>query len=255
MAKLSVKEIREEAVRMLGQERDGIRFMQLVKAIQTMHPDDNPNTIFTTISELHHTLAGKVIKPSRGLFQLADAAEAEEREEFPGVIVEETERLLEQQFYPSFAEFLKNDLDEVTSAEPLGGAGLRGKWGTPDVVGVYKPRASDLIKFEKELISAEIKTDPLQPVVAFGQAVAYRLFSHKTYIAMPTTLSPKDRDHMEALCMLFGLGLVVFDLSVKNPNYSIRVRAQRFAPDMFYVNDFVDRLRKHDPEAFERLFG
>ena len=255
MAKLTVKEIRDEAVRMLTAQPEGMRFMQLVKAIQARHPGDNPNTIFTTISELHRTLEGQVIKPSRGLFQLADAAEAEERGEGVREMEPEGERLLELQFYPSFAEFLKNDLDEVTSAEALGGAGLRGKWGTPDVVGVYKPRASDLIKFEKELISAEIKTDPSQPVVAFGQAVAYRLFSHKTYIAMPTTLTPKDRDHMEALCMLFGLGLIVFDLNVKNPNYSIRVRAQRFAPDMFYVNDFVDRLRKHDPEAFERLFG
>jgi hypothetical protein len=104
-------------------------------------------------------------------------------------------------------------------------------------------------------VSAEVKIDPQQPIVAFGQAVAYRLFSHKTYIAMPTTLSEGDQSRLEALFMLFGLGMVVFDLNVKSPNYSIRVRAQRFTPDMFYVNDFADRLRSHDADVFEKLFS
>jgi hypothetical protein len=37
-----------------------------------------------------------------------------------------------------FADYLKNDLDEVTAVAPLGGCGLKGRWGTPDVIGVYK---------------------------------------------------------------------------------------------------------------------
>ena len=36
---------------------------------------------------------------------------------------------------------------------------------------------------------------------------------------------------------------------------SIRVRAQRFSPDMFYVNEFADRLKHHDADVFEELFG
>ncbi len=87
----------------------------------------------------------------------------------------------EVDFYEPFAEWLKNDLDEVTVVSSLGGAGLKTKWGTPDVVGIYKPTASNLIKFPLEIVSAEIKITPQAPVVAFGQAVAYRLFSTKTY--------------------------------------------------------------------------
>jgi len=34
---------------------------------------------------------------------------------------------------------------------PLGEAGLQKKWGTPDVVGVYKPLASHRIKFDLEI--------------------------------------------------------------------------------------------------------
>jgi hypothetical protein len=92
------------------------------------------------------------------------------------------------------------------------------------------------------------------PVVAFGQAVAYRLFSTKTYIAMPTTLTEEDQSRLESLCMLFGVGLVLFDLNKDAPRFSIRVRAQRYSPDMFYANEFADRLKQHDPRIFKELF-
>ena len=163
-------------------------------------------------------------------------------------------KVQEADFYELFAAWLKNDLDEVTEVASPGGAGLRTKWGTPDVIGVYKPLASNLIKFPLEVLSGELKIDPQAPVVAFGQAVAYRLFSAKTYIAMPSSLTEEDQSRLEALCMLFGVGLALFDVDLERPNFSIRVRAQRFSPDMFYVNEFADRLRYHDPDIFEQLF-
>jgi len=148
----------------------------------------------------------------------------------------------------------KNDLDEVTEVAPLGGGGLKTKWGTPDVVGTYKKRPGNVIDFPIEIISAEVKIDPLQPVVAFGQAIAYRLFSTKTYIAMPTTMTEEDASRLESLCMLFGVGLVLFELNKDEPRFDIRVRAQRFSPDMFYANEFADRLKQHDPQMFVELF-
>ena len=57
------------------------------------------------------------------------------------------------------------------------------------MVGVYKPTASNRIKFPLEIVSAEIKISPDAPVVAFGQAVAYRLFSAQTYVVMPRRVS------------------------------------------------------------------
>jgi hypothetical protein len=129
---------------------------------------------------------------------------------------------------------------------------MRAKWGTPDVIGVYKPLASNLIKFPSEIVSAEIKIDPLAPVVAFGQAVPYRLLSAKTYTVMPTSLTEEDQGRLESLCMLFGVGLVLFDVDENDPRFSISVRAQRFSPDMFYVNQFADRLRLYDADVFSR---
>src|SRR5438105_12244975 len=72
---------------------------------------------------------------------------------------------------------------------------------------------------------------------------------------MPTTLTEEDQSRLESLCMLFGVGLVLFDLNKDTPQFSIRVRAQRFSPDMFYVNEFADRLKHHDADVFEELFG
>lgn len=85
----------------------------------------------------------------------------------------------EEDFYVPFGEWLKNDIEDVTDAIPLGRNKFKDKWGTPDVIGKREPRRSDIIKGATEIVSAEIKTDSAQLVTAFGQACAYKLFSHK----------------------------------------------------------------------------
>ena len=119
----------------------------------------------------------EIAKPSRGLFTPVtksgnDTVGVGSTEQIASTGI----KIKESEFYEPFAEWLKNDLDEVTEVVSLGGAGLKSKWGTPDVVGIYKPLASNLIKFPIEIISAEIKTDALAPVVAFGQAVVRPFF-------------------------------------------------------------------------------
>ena len=92
-------------------------------------------------------------------------------------------------------------------------------------------------------------------LLAFGQAVAYRLFAAKCYVVMPITISDEDLSRLEALCMLFGVGLVVFSLDPRSPDFAIRVRAQKYSPDMFYVNEFASRLHQYNPGLFEDLFS
>jgi hypothetical protein len=60
----------------------------------------------------------------------------------------------EEEFYESFAVFLRDDLDECTATRALGGSGLKSKWGTPDAVGVYKPLTRDLLKFPPDVVAA-----------------------------------------------------------------------------------------------------
>jgi hypothetical protein len=257
MSKLTGKQIKELAKSIVASNPGGIRFSSLVKEISKENPETPENTIHGNVWDLDKTFPNEVAKPSRGLFTPAGVAENDtipfesSEEVVPGTGV----KVKESDFYEPFAEWLKDDLDEVTDVASLGGAGLKSKWGTPDVVGTYKKLPGNVIEFPIEIVSAEIKIDPLAPVVAFGQAIAYRLFSTKTYIAMPTTLTEADQSRLESLCMLFRVGLVLFKLDKDAPQFLIRVRAQRFSPDMFYANEFADRLKQHDPKIFRKLFG
>jgi hypothetical protein len=256
MAKLSGEQIRKLARSTIADNPGGIRYSVLRDWVAKQHPETPKNTIVGAIWNLDALFPNEISKPDRGLFKPLTKSEND------AVALGSTEQITttgikvrEVDFYKLFAEWLKDDLDEVSEVVALGGAGLKSKWGTPDVVGVYKPLASNLIKFPIEIVSAEIKIDPQAPIVAFGQAIAYRLFSTKTYIAMPRGLTQEDESRLESLCMLFGLGLALFDLNANAPQFSIRVRAQRFSPDMFYVNEFADRLSQHNRPFFEKLFG
>lgn len=253
MAKLGTADIRKVALEIIRANPGGIRYQQLREQIKQMHPETPENTIAGSIWDLDVRLPSEVQKPSRGLYIPSDGQTCVQKE--TDQLTKPADLKKEELFYGPFAEWLQKDLNEATIAASIGGAGLKSKWGTPDVVGVYKPLARDRIKFPIEVISAEVKIDPYQPVVAFGQAIAYRLFSAKSYVVMPRTITPEDQSRLEGLCMLFGVGLVIFDLKVNEPKFEIRVRAQRFAPDMFYVNEFAERLHQHNPEAFQELFG
>jgi len=164
-----------------------------------------------------------------------------------------TPTLTEQDFYESFAEWLVEN-DEATVAAPLGGSSLGGKWGTPDVIGVLKPRAADIFKFEPQIVTAEIKAVPNQPVIAFGQAVAYRLFSHKSYVVIPKSTSSDDINRLKSLCSIHGIGLVTFEINKEQPNYTVVILAIYASPDMFYINTMLERLKVSEPGLLNKLF-
>jgi len=95
------------------------------------------------------------------------------------------------------------------------------------------------------IVSAEMKTDTQGLITAFGQACAYKTFSHNTYIVVPRNSSEDDKSRLESLCLIFGIGLIFFDsTNTKNPDFEIRVRAQRHEPDMFYVNRYTKMVEE-----------
>ena len=73
----------------------------------------------------------------------------------------------------------------TTTVRPLALDGISRTKGPPDIVGIREPKKSDIVKFPTEIVSAEVKIDPVGLITAFGQACAYRLFSHKSYIVVP----------------------------------------------------------------------
>lgn len=252
MAHLTVKQILEATASLVEKYPGGIRFGAIFEWFRKNHPEIPEGTLAAQISAVVKSHPDRVTKVGRGLYAPISTTKNGAVASVPPVV---PVAVREEAFYASFAEYLQDDLDEVVRAVPLGGATMKTKWGTPDVVGVYRPTTKDLIKFNQEIVSAEVKVDPREPITAFGQAVSYRLFSTKCYVVMPSGMSEADKSRLEALSMLFGIGLVLFEPNPKAPDYSIRVRAQRFIPDMFYVNEFADRLREIDSEAFEQLFG
>lgn len=202
--------------------------------------------------------SSKVEKITRGVYQLAGKDPTDTSDDLgcpqepPSNALKPS--VLESDFYESFADWLVDDAEDATYAVALGGNWLRGKWGTPDVLGVLKPRSDDLLKFEPQIVAAEIKVDVSQTVVAFGQAVSYLLFSHRSYIVIPDDISADDLARLKALCAVHGIGLVLFRRKPSDPAYRQLVAPGTDIPDMFYANRMIRQLRDANEEAYRRLF-
>ncbi len=67
-------------------------------------------------------------------------------------------------------------------------------------------------------------------------------------------MSEDDLDRIEALSVVFGLGLVLFDVNMDDPQFALLARATLAQPDMVYVNQMAQRLNAYDSKAFDRLF-
>jgi len=241
--------IRNKAVELVKNNPRGLRYSELMRELHNIFTDVPPKSIPASVWNLDVTRSKEIYKPTRGLFKyrLSEEEEISQVEKLPPM-------LREEDFYQPFANWLRDELGECSEAVALGANYLGKKWGTPDVIAIYKPSTRDVIKFQSEVISAEIKINPSEPITAFGQAVAYRLFSSNVYLVEPSSLTPEDQDRLEALCILFGIGLILFDLDPEKPNFRIRVRAQRYNPDMFYVNELADKLYNARKDVFDKLF-
>jgi len=232
------EQIQSKAIEILRNSPQGVRYSQLVDLIKDSLPNIPSNTIRGTIWNLDMTVPSQIYKADRGLFRHSSFREAQApSEEFTPPTPSETS---EESFYQPFADYLVNELEECTKAIRLGGNRFRDKWGTPDVIGIKKPRPSDIVKPEVVIASAEIKTDSSELISAFGQACAYKTFSHKVYMVIPKNSSEEDKSRIESLCLIFGIGLILFDsTNTENPQFEIRVRPLKHEPDMFYVNKYM----------------
>jgi hypothetical protein len=226
----------DKAAELLEKEPQGLRCSELVRKLREELPEIKDASFHWTIPDLHMYCPDKIFKPARGLFVHTKFRDTPLESDI--ACVERTGRKnREAEFYESFADYLVDELEECTKAIPLGGNCFRDKWGTPDVIGVLRPRESDILKFYVEIVSAEVKTDTGTLITAFGQACSYRLFSHKVYLVIPDSVPEADLARLDSLCRVFGLGLILFNaVKPDAPNYQIRVRATRHEPDMFYAN-------------------
>jgi len=236
--------IYKKAKEILKAHPEGLKYSQLFKEITNSLPDIPRNAIAGALHKFRRDIQeGKITDieiPEKGFYRPLLFSPPP-----PPTTPKESD------LYQPFADYLVNELEECTRAIPLGGSIFGDKWGTPDVIGVYKFSPVDPIQPPIEVISAEIKTDINQLITAFGQACAYKLFSHKVYLVIPRTAG-EDISRIESLCMRFGIGLITFDLNPSEPNFQIRTRASKSEPDYFYLNKY---LKKLDEKIIKRLFG
>jgi len=232
-------QVKKKAVELIVASPEGKRWSELIGEISQALPGITTNYIISSLGSFRTELPDNIYQPTRGLYRatafMGDGeAEAEIRKEAAAA------KIKEEDFYEPFRRWLVNELEECTRAIALGGNKFKDKWGTPDVIGVREPRRSDIIKPSTEIVSAEVKLDVAGLITAFGQACSYKLFSHRSYIVVPQASSDEDITRLDALARAFGIGLVLFNsLDPKAPGFSIRARAARGEPDMFYVNKYL----------------
>lgn len=240
MALSQKEQIRAKALQIIESQPTGIRYSQLVKQIHEALADIPVNTIRGNIWNLEAKLPDQVLKPARGVYLAPKYSEAPTSPPTAQPLELPAETIAEEHFYEPFAEWLTNELEECTKAVALGGNRFKDKWGTPDIIGIREPRKSDIIKPPTEIVAAELKIDRAGLIVAFGQACAYKLFAHRSYIVVPSESLEEDIARLDVLCRTLGVGLILFDsANPSNPEFQIRVRAARHEPDMFYVNKYM----------------
>lgn len=261
MSQTQREKIINKALEILEKNPNGVRYTELTRLIKMDLFDIPDNTIRGTVWNLDETVQ-EISKPERGIFFLVKYLSPEKQAESlqnrtlnevskkDTKIFEKTKTPSEESFYQPFADYLLNDLEECTKAIPLGGNKFGDRWGTPDVFGIYKFSDTDPVRPQIEIISAEIKTDTNQLITAFGQASAYKLFSHKVYLVIPKN-AEGEISRIESLCLRYGLGLILFDKNdCENPNFEIRTRAIKNEPDYFYLNLYLKRLGDRANELF-----
>ena len=244
MAQTVTKTITDIVVDLLNQNPKGLCYSDLVNKIQETDQSFKINTIHGVLVKLVATNPEKVYKPAKGLFRLL--AFQDQDDDPIHTVPSQTkkgDKSREEDFYEPFANWLKDEIEDVSHVKVLGGKVFQDKWCTPDVIGILESGRNDVIKRPMEIVSAEIKTDPNHLITAFGQSCTYKLFSHKVYIVVPKQADPVDIDKLDSLCQILGIGLVTFDdQSPAAPDFRIRVRPSKHEPDWFYTNKYLTRI-------------
>lgn len=249
------EKIIKKVYEILENKPNGIRYADLIRKISEELPGVNVNAIHGTVwwfkQKIDKHEIKDVLRPEKGLYVLRKYFK--EREYGKAEYGEEAkiEKIREEDFYQTFADYLVNDLEECTKAIPLGGNRFQDRWGTPDVIGTYRILGLGHIQPPIEIVSAEIKSDVGQLITSFGQACSYKLFSHKVYLVIPKDANGVDIKRVESLCLKFGIGLILFDRNNKeSPDFEILTRAIKDEPDYFYLNKYLRLIEDVASELF-----
>lgn len=222
----------------LSEMQGAARNSEVIKRVLEKHPTTNRSSVASKISALKKSKPEDFGSAGNGWISLAGSEGAAAQPEDTTLDVNDPQ---ESALYEPVRRFLIED-ELVTAAEITGSSRMNRKWGNPDLFGIVKPAASDPYKFPLEFIALEVKRDTTNLVTAFGQAASYRLFSHQSYVVVPCDEKSAEYRRIDALCELFGIGLIDFSFSNNEASFRVQVRPVTHAPDHAYVNDFLTKL-------------
>ena len=140
-------------------------------------------------------------------------------------------------FHRQIAEYFQK-IGVCTRAFSLMDLIVGGKWGNPDVIGMFRAGSSSQSNVpSSEIVSIRIVSDP-DFIQGFGQACSYCLFSHKVYLVVSKALRG---EQIESLCRLFGLGLVYFDQkrNAAKVDFEPSIIASTRVPSDQIINDHI----------------
>ena len=241
-------DIRQKAFEILSRPefKNGIRFSALVKKV-VAETGENENTCNGSLYNMPVEIPEKISRPYRGLF-----------------ILKENEKLLkdiEQNFEQKLVSDKEDDIyhpakdyllsrEECTHAVVIGGNIFGKKWGTPDILGAIRAHSDAVYKPTLEIIAVEIKDEGYSPVEALGQAMAYKLFAHRTWLILP---EDADLDRIEGIAISANIGLISFKKGKDGFEFDTLNRPISGHPDFAEVNNQLEKLKEKDKKKYNEL--
>lgn len=240
------------AIQVLGLKKnsDGMVHSHLIEAVLVRNPKINQHTVVRAVVDLPKDHPDAVVKgegwgaPYR-LKKIVDREAAEEDAEEDAAQGTQTR---ERSYYKPFRNWLLSE-EKCQMAAATGDVrkGKRGKWMIPDVVGKRDRELIPNLTLLPEITSVEIKYGVTwnELIQGFGQACAFKTFSHKTYLVVPQQIKPDYRRLLDHLCELFHVGFVVYDSEVKPEavTFTEVLRPQPHEPDhdeLKKINDVAE---------------
>ncbi len=185
-----------------------------------------------------------IVKIEKGLYRLTKFTN-DNSDTVEDIEEDTADKKSEQAYYPKFAEFLvqDDDMERCSNAITLEERIFSDQWGNPDVIGV-KQFAKGLSS--PKIITAEIKVSQSTKDIlkGFGQSCAYKLFSHKVYLVIPSDTNIEQR--IFTLCIKFNIGLVLFNLNdtLDDIHWEVKNEPTYDEPDYDYVESMLEGKSK-----------
>ncbi len=140
----------------------------------------------------------------------------------------------------------------MTYAVGGGGKIVGKKGGTPDILGVIRANSDAVYRPILELIAVEIKKEGYSPVEALGQAMAYKLFAHRTWLILPDD-DHADIERIQGIAITANVGLISFLRKSEGLDFTTLNRPISGRPDLNEVNEMLDKFKKDKQKYYELI--